>query len=709
MKKIMQNKWEVITIILICGLALFLNMWRISVQGYANEYYTAGVTSMLQSWKNFFFVAYDPSGYISIDKPPLGLWLQAISAKLFGVSGFSVLLPEILGGVISVFLLYKILKKAVNWKIAALGALFLAITPIFVVTTRTNTPDMVMIPMLLWALLVTIVAIEKRKMRYLIGVGVIIGLAFNVKMLQAYMIVPAVYGAYFLFTNIGVWKRLRNIVISVIVMVSVSLSWAIAVDLTPKTERPYVGSTSSNSALELIFGWNGISRLTSTSNTPGGSGEKPEESESTTQTTNTTNESSTATTTNESERTGAPDGNGTPPTPPSGVAPSDMGDGNRRSGQGGGTMTPGVAGITRLFQKGLGEQVSWFLGLAVSGFMLVLFSKKKPARKARKNIKGEVASSDIEILEAENKVINRWSKVALNKQHAILWMLWLLPASIYFSFSTGLFHTYYLAMLAAPIAALCAIGLSVIFIADPEKRPWIKWVGLLAIVGNSFLQSLYHSYYGDWEGWMVVLIPLITITGVVGYIISIKLKKQTIMKWIATVIIISGITIGPFAWSLTPMLYGVNSTLAQATPSTSLAQESQNNVSKSTTQLAAYLLENQGSATYLVAAQSSQEVSSIIIETGKPALAIGGFSGSDSTMTLDAFKELVKTGQLQYYLGGQSRGNDEILTWVKENSTIVSSSEYGSGTTNQATQSEEQRGGMNQSSTLYKINGSNIQ
>lgn len=672
-QRIIKNKSEVMTMTLIGALALFLNIWRISIQGFANEYYTAGVTSMLQSWENFFFVAYDPAGFVSIDKPPLGLWLQAISAKVFGVSGFSVLLPEILGGVIAVLLVYMILKKAVNWKIAALGALFLAITPIFVVTARTNTPDMVMIPLLLWALYATITAIEKEKLRYLIVVGVIIGLAFNVKMLQAYMVVPAAFGAYVLFTNITLKKRLRNIMLSVIVMVMVSLSWAAVVDLTPKTERPYVGSTSSNSAMELIFGWNGISRITSTGNTPNGGGEK----------------SGPPPINSENRETGLNQSTKMPPQGALGEMPQ----------QGGGVMTPGTPGITRLFQKGLGEQVSWFLVLAISGFFLILFQNKKRKLKEVEVSEKELVDKDGE----QTKSVNRLSQLSGVKQQAILWMLWLLPASMYFSFSTGLFHTYYLAMIASPIAALAALGFGVIFTSDVNKNKWIVPIGLIAIAGNSFFQSLYHSYYGDWEGWLVVFVPLMTLTGVIGYSVAKKLKRQTTVKKISIGIILVGITVAPFAWSLVPMLYGEDAGLAQATPKATITTTSQYEISDNTKKLAQYLVENQGESTYLVAAQSSQDVSSIIIATGKPAMAIGGFSGSDKTMTLEQFKTLVKEGKVKYYLGsGQSRnGNDdEILTWIKANSTVVQAEVYG-GTT--STQSTPQQGPRGQNNTLYKI------
>ena len=113
--------------------------------GYANHYYTAATVSMLQSWHNFFYVAAEPGGAVSVDKPPLGLWLQAISAFVFGVNTFGVLLPELLAGVLSVALLYRLVSRRFGYLAGLLAALALAITPVAVATDRNNTIDSLLI------------------------------------------------------------------------------------------------------------------------------------------------------------------------------------------------------------------------------------------------------------------------------------------------------------------------------------------------------------------------------------------------------------------------------------------------------------------------------------------------------------------------------------------------------------------------------------
>ena len=122
-----------------------LRFANLNAIGLANHYYTAAVTSMLQSWHNFFFVAAEPGGSVSVDKPPLGLWIQTVSAYFFGVSGFSVVLPEIIAGILSVIVLYHLVRRSFGNVAGLLAALALAITPIVIATDRNNTMDSILI------------------------------------------------------------------------------------------------------------------------------------------------------------------------------------------------------------------------------------------------------------------------------------------------------------------------------------------------------------------------------------------------------------------------------------------------------------------------------------------------------------------------------------------------------------------------------------
>ena len=150
MKQLKLTK-EKIGIILVLILSGILNLANLSIENYGNEYYAAGVKSMVLNFKNFFFVSFDPAGFVSIDKPPLGFWIQAISAKIFGFSGWSILLPQALAGIISVALIYYIVKRSFGYAAGIIAAICLAITPVFVAASRNNTIDNLLVLVLLIA------------------------------------------------------------------------------------------------------------------------------------------------------------------------------------------------------------------------------------------------------------------------------------------------------------------------------------------------------------------------------------------------------------------------------------------------------------------------------------------------------------------------------------------------------------------------------
>ncbi|WKB36234.1 glycosyltransferase family 39 protein [Terrilactibacillus sp. S3-3] len=242
-------------------LSLFLNFYLLNHAG-SNEYYTVAVKSMMKNFHNFFYASFDPAGFITVDKPPVALWIQTLSASILGLSNFSVLLPEALAGVISVTLLYVIVKPQFGRAAALVSSLALALTPIFVAVVRTNNVDSILILTLLVATWALMKAVDKKKVRWLIVSVILVGIGFNVKMLEAFMVLPAIYLFYWIAMKTSWKKKIIHLAAATVILAAVSLSWATAVDLVPKSERPYIGSSQTNSVLELAFGYNGISRLT---------------------------------------------------------------------------------------------------------------------------------------------------------------------------------------------------------------------------------------------------------------------------------------------------------------------------------------------------------------------------------------------------------------------------------------------------------------
>ena len=182
MKKIKQwtVDWWFIGILI---LAAFLYAWNIWEAGNANDYYTAAITSMIQSWHNFWYGAFDPAGFITVDKPPVALWFMAISAKIFAVHGWSVVLPSILFGIGSVALIYNMIKPRFNIWAARLAALALTLTPIVVADSRTNNMDATLQFFLLLASWCLMKAISNRKPWLVVVSFALIGVSFNIKML----------------------------------------------------------------------------------------------------------------------------------------------------------------------------------------------------------------------------------------------------------------------------------------------------------------------------------------------------------------------------------------------------------------------------------------------------------------------------------------------------------------------------------------------
>jgi 4-amino-4-deoxy-L-arabinose transferase-like glycosyltransferase len=242
-------------------LAAFLTMFRLDRQGYGNTYYAAAVKSMLLNWHNFFFASFDPAGFVTIDKPPLGYWLQALVARLFGFSGLALLLPQALAAVLAVALLSVLIADYFGKTAGLLAALVLAVTPISVATARDNLVDPLLVLVLLVAAWATLRALEAGSLRWLLLCAVVVGLGFNIKMLQAYLVLPAFAFAYLIGTRLPWRTRVAHLALAGIVLLVVSLSWAVAVDLTPTAQRPYIGSSENNSVLQLALGYNGLLRL----------------------------------------------------------------------------------------------------------------------------------------------------------------------------------------------------------------------------------------------------------------------------------------------------------------------------------------------------------------------------------------------------------------------------------------------------------------
>jgi 4-amino-4-deoxy-L-arabinose transferase-like glycosyltransferase len=252
--------WYRVLLGAILALSAFLNLFRLTSEGYGNVYYAATVKNMLDSWHNFFYVSYD-AGFVSVDKPPVGFWIQAASASLFGFHRWSILLPQALAGVLSVALLYHLVNRSFGLVAGLLAALALALTPISVATSRHNNLEGLLVLTVLLAAWAFILAVETGRLRWLLVGALVVGVGFDIKMLEAFLVLPALYLLYLVAAPVGWQRRMTHLGLATVVIVAASLPWVAAVDLTPADQRPYVGSSSFNTVTDLIVGWNGVERV----------------------------------------------------------------------------------------------------------------------------------------------------------------------------------------------------------------------------------------------------------------------------------------------------------------------------------------------------------------------------------------------------------------------------------------------------------------
>jgi 4-amino-4-deoxy-L-arabinose transferase-like glycosyltransferase len=245
-------------------------LWNLRINGWGNNYYAAAVQAGTMNWKAFFFGSSDPGNYITVDKPPISLWIMELSGRIFGFSSWSMLAPEALLGVASVALLYLSVRRAWGAPAGLLAGLALAVTPVAALMFRFNNPDAALTFFMVAAAYTMTRAMEQAGTRWLLVTGALMGAAFLTKELQALLVVPGLALSYLVCAPAGIGKRVRQLLLTGATMAVTGLWWPVLVDLLPASSRPYVGGSTSNSVLELALGYNGLGRITGDESAGGG-------------------------------------------------------------------------------------------------------------------------------------------------------------------------------------------------------------------------------------------------------------------------------------------------------------------------------------------------------------------------------------------------------------------------------------------------------
>ena len=268
--------WVRPLLLALLGATALLYLIGLGRSGWANSFYSAAVQAGASSWKALFFGSSDAASFITVDKPPLSLWVMAISARLFGVSSWSILVPQALMGVAAVGVLYATVRRWASPAAGLLAGAALALTPVATLMFRFNNPDALLVLLLTLAAYTTVRALEHGSARWLALTGVLIGCGFMTKMLQAFLVVPVFALVYLIAAPTPLRRRLWHLLVAGAALVVSAGWWVAVVELWPTSSRPYIGGSQTNSVLELIFGYNGLGRITGNetgSVVPGGTGQ----------------------------------------------------------------------------------------------------------------------------------------------------------------------------------------------------------------------------------------------------------------------------------------------------------------------------------------------------------------------------------------------------------------------------------------------------
>jgi len=608
----------------VLALAAVLYIWNLTVSGYANTYYSAAALAASQSWSAWFFGSFDANNFITVDKPPLGTMLMGLSVRVFGMSSWSILLPEALAGVATVGVLWVAVKHSFGAAAATIAAVVMALTPAAVLIFRFNNPDALLTLLLVlsaWALLRSL---ENGSYRWMALAAACVGFGFLTKYLQAYLVLPGYALVFGFAANTTLRRRIIGLGIALVAVLVTSGWWVAIVEMIPAGSRPFIGGSTTGSPLDLIFGYDGLGRIFGASGPAGG-------------------------------------------------------------GAGGGGFS-GEVGPLRLFNSEMFGQIAWFIPLSIVCLVVGLY-RRRWAERTDRALAGYLLWGSWLIVTAitfsyMSGIIHSYYAVALApaigalvgvgmvelwKSHLRIWVGGIAVgivclATAWFG-ATLLDRTPTFAVGLGPVAiGLAAVALVVLIAASAPaiaggtavKRIALAAAGMgviatllapaayaLDTTGTAYGGGDPHPGPGTTSGFGGGAGPGGAGLGQLG-----------------------GLAGGGASGQTTGGLPGDGGGLGGNTSDSALLS---------------YLVANRGTASWIVAANSAQEAGSIEIATGLPVMAMGGFTGSDPAPTLAQLKSYIASGKLRFVLAGGGTGGlpgggtdtSDRTTWVTSTCKVV--------------------------------------
>jgi 4-amino-4-deoxy-L-arabinose transferase-like glycosyltransferase len=623
----------------VIAVSAVLNTHRLSQNGYANIFYSAGDRSMLRSLHNFLFASFDPGGLVTVDKPPVALWVQVVSAKLFGFSPLSLLLPEAIAGVLAVALLYVILARRMGALAAFGGALALAVFPSFVAVSRANGVDPVLILLLVSACGLGLRACETGRWRTLIGCGVVIGLAFNTKTLAAYLVVPSIALAFLVCAPGSLLRRIPQLLAAGLAMAVVSFAWIAVVELTPASQRPYVGSSLHNTEIGLTFEYNGFGRVEGQVGGPNSIVVKPGAYVPAAQ------EQKVDAEVRAKDHGHTKPAPANPPLNPALKAapakPPIVTKGREKNPIPFGESPKPL----RLFGKGLGDQAGWLLPLALFGLIgmlaLVVLDRepsqpRAPATDATAPGKGE----------PDAPRGRRDPRLAV----ALVLGGWFVVEAAVLSLSKGIVHPYYVSALAPGTGAMAGAG-SLAFAKLARGRMSQRVVGIALLAGALASTCLVEAVLMHREHYLVSFIPVLAVGAAVAFLALIALRRLA-MPAIALAFLL--LLIVPAKYASTTWLAPVEGTFAAAGPHAAAGPGGYGVDAHDAAidrALANYVVTHHPGSRWALLTVAS-DTSSPLILMGLDAGAVGGYSGTDPAVNGPQLARMVVRKEARYVLLG---------------------------------------------------------
>src|SRR4051794_627618 len=433
---------------------------------------------MASSWHAFLYGSFDATGVMTVDKPPLALWVQALSARAFGFGSWSLLVPQALMGVGTVALTYDLARRRFGRAAGSGAGLVLALTPISVAISRHNNPDALLILCSVAALWFLVRGLEDGRTRWIVLSGAMVGLGFETKMAAALMVVPGIAAAWLWVAPRGRGKAVGQLLAGGAAMTVVAMAWPLLFLLTPAADRPWVSGTSDNSILNLILGYNGLGRL-------GGQAGGPQ----------------------------AFAGGGAA--------------GGGFGGGGGASVFGGATGPLRLLGASLGGQAGWLIGFAVVGGVAILVGSRLRRDDARTG----------------------WL-IAVGGAFA--------TTAVAFSYAKGIFHPYYVSLLAPFTAALVGAGFGQLRAGDRAARI----LGPLAVVAGVAATLVVISNSAGAPHWVEqIVLPVGVLAAVV---LALRIPRR--VRIVALAAVVGALALAPATWAVQTLGHPTSGTFPAGGP-----------------------------------------------------------------------------------------------------------------------------------------------